>query len=202
MAGWEKYAYLAGTWALWCGLHSLLLWEPLRQRLEKALGFRASVYRLHFSLLALLSLAPVAYYTRQSGGLTGFFWPWPWLGLQAPLWLAGLALFGWALISFQRGGVDLAGWQGAVAGSDRTPHLVTGGAYGLVRHPMHLAALIMIWARHLTTADLIINSVLTAYLFLGGIHEERRLYRMFGAAYQEYARRVPYLVPRLKLGSG
>jgi protein-S-isoprenylcysteine O-methyltransferase Ste14 len=40
-----------------------------------------------------------------------------------------------------------------------------------------------------------LNLGVTLYIYLGSIHEERRLVREFGRAYQEYQRQVPRLLP-------
>ena len=181
------------AWALWAGVHSLLLQRRVRGRLEAVLGLRMAVYRLLYSLFSLVTVLPVVMYIWWLGGIWPFFWPGPWLYLQALLLALGLGLLEWAEHSFRQGGQDLFGWQEAAGGHDKTPALVASGAYAHLRHPMHVAGLILIWSRSLGPADLVTNLVLSAYLILGTWHEERRLRRFFGPAYHEYARRVGLL---------
>ncbi|KMY68284.1 hypothetical protein AAU61_00815 [Desulfocarbo indianensis] len=187
----QQLLWLGLLYAGWAALHSLLLWEPLRGRLESALSLSRNAYRAYYSLLALVSLVVLSWWTCRLGGLWPFFWPWPWLALQAVLWALSLALGGWAWLSFRKGGLDLMGWQGGAAGHHEPPHLVTGGAYAWSRHPMYLASLVWLWARYVSAPDLVVNGVLSLYLFLGAWHEETRLRRAFGGQYRAYARRVP-----------
>ena len=71
----------------------------------------------------------------------------------------------------------------------------TGGILGLVRHPWYLAMLLLLWARNLQTADLVVNTVLMLYLVGGTVLEERKLVAAFGAEYRAYQQRVSMLVP-------
>jgi len=187
----EQLLALAAVWALWCLLHSLPLWEPLRRRLEARLGVSPRRYRGLYSIFSLLSLAPVMVYYHHLDGVGPFLWPWPWWVPQAVLWLLAAALMLWADRSFKRVGFDLMGLGGA--GTESEPPLVTSGAYARLRHPMHLAGLVMLWARSLGAADVVTNLVLSAYLVLGCFIEESRLKRRFGRRYRDYARRVPIL---------
>ena len=135
-------------------------------------------------------------YLHLLGGARAYFWPRPWVWAQLALVALALAIFLWASRSFSRGGVDLFGWRQARHSQEPGPHLVESGVYAHLRHPMHVAGVILLWARGLGPADLLTSLVLTAYLALGTWHEERRLRRQFGQAYREYADRVP-IIPGL-----
>jgi methanethiol S-methyltransferase len=185
---------LALTWAAWAGLHSLLLWEPLRGRLQKTLGWSGTFYRACYSGLALATIVLVCWYASSLGAFYSIFWPWPWLLIQVALWTIATVIMLWAWLSFKKGGVDLMGWEDAATHHYEPPHLVTGGAYGWSRHPMYLASGIVLWTRALTPADLITNAVLTIYLVLGSWHEERRMQRAFGNEWDEYADKVPIFI--------
>ena len=189
----DQLAVLALLWALWACPHSLLLQEGLRARLQAALGLRPAVYRLLYSLFSIISILPVLMYLHILGGVRPYFWPVPWLALQAALVLAALGIFGWASGSFSRGGVDLFGWRQAMSAREPEPRLVEAGVYAHLRHPMHLAGVILLWARGLGPADLATSLLLTLYIVLGTRHEERRLRRQFGQAYVDYAARVPVI---------
>jgi protein-S-isoprenylcysteine O-methyltransferase Ste14 len=195
-----RFLYLALAWAAWAALHSLLLWEPLRGRLQKALGWSGAFYRACYSGLALLTVLPVAWWTYHLGGITPFFWPLPWLLVQALLWALALAVMWWAWRSFKKGGVDLMGWEDAASHHHEPPHLVTGGAYAWSRHPMYLASAILLWARSLAAPDLAANLVLSIYLVLGAWHEEHRLRRAFGRKWDRYTGRVSILGSKRPLG--
>jgi len=77
--------------------------------------------------------------------------------------------------------------------SFRTPSL-----YRLVRHPMQLGVVIVLFATpQMTAGHLLFAVAMTAYILIGLMFEERALVRAFGARYRAYQKCVPMLVPRL-----
>jgi protein-S-isoprenylcysteine O-methyltransferase Ste14 len=183
---------------MWCGLHSLLLSGFLRSRLERTLKLTAAQYRLAYSALSLITLYPVVAYSKVLGALSPLFGPPPWLWPQLLVWAAAAGLLLWSSWDFSRSGFDLMGLKAAFSQRRDKHQLITTGAYAHMRHPMHLAALAVVWVRPLRgPADLLISGLLTAYIALGTWHEEARLRRQFGQEYREYARRVS-LVPFLR----
>ena len=57
--------------------------------------------------------------------------------------------------------------------------------------------MMLVWAdyRSLTAATLITNVILTVYLVVGTILEERKLVIELGEEYREYQQQVPMLLP-------
>jgi protein-S-isoprenylcysteine O-methyltransferase Ste14 len=77
--------------------------------------------------------------------------------------------------------------------------LVMTGVYGIVRHPLYLAGIIIFTFNPRITANGLTVTVLADVYFLFGVFmEERRLAGLFGEQYREYRRRVPMMIPRLK----
>ena len=142
-----QLAILALVWAAWCGLHSLLLADFLRPRLQRIFRLGSGQYRLLYSLFSLITFYPVANYSLSLGGLLPFFWPRPWLWPQVVLlgWAGFLLL--WSAWSFFRGGFDLFGLSDALSRQPRPHQLITSGTYAYLRHPMNLATMIVVWAR-------------------------------------------------------
>ena len=69
------------------------------------------------------------------------------------------------------------------------------GPYGLVRHPIYLGWMLMVWATPFLTPDRFWFAVLsTAYLIVAIPIEERGLVAQFGADYAAYRRRVRWRV--------
>lgn len=70
------------------------------------------------------------------------------------------------------------------------------GPYRLVRHPLYLATLLMIWScPNFTTDRLLHNIIWTAWIVVGTILEEINLKNAFGEDYTKYQKKVPMLIP-------
>ena len=70
--------------------------------------------------------------------------------------------------------------------------------YRNVRHPLYIGWAIAFWATPtMTVGHLLFAGVLTGYMALAAIVEERDLVAYFGRSYEEYRRRVPMFVPKL-----
>jgi len=93
---------------------------------------------------------------------------------------------------------ELAGtrpFMGPQAGA--TGELKAHGPYGLVRHPIYLAWLFLVWTpTTMNGTRLVFAAISTAYLVIAIPMEERSLHRSIGPAYAAYATRVRWrLVP-------
>jgi hypothetical protein len=72
-----------------------------------------------------------------------------------------------------------------------SPTLHADGLYAIVRHPVYLAWVLMVWPTpQMTGTRLLFAALSTTYLVLAIPLEERALAREFGPAYQDYARVV------------
>jgi protein-S-isoprenylcysteine O-methyltransferase Ste14 len=71
----------------------------------------------------------------------------------------------------------------------------SSGVLGIVRHPWYLAVFILLWARDFNLAGFTINVILSAYLLIGTLLEERKLVLEFGEKYKAFQRQVPMLIP-------
>lgn len=183
-------------------LHSLLAGQRLKQFFRSRLGERAyyGVYRVGYNLFAAVSLLPVIWAT--------YFLPapiiWTTEGIIRPalLCVQGVGLAG-LLVSLLQ--IDLGrflGWSQLRAYLSRQPlplppeALQQGGVYALVRHPLYLFSLMVIWPMPvMTDAILMFNIGATLYFVLGSLLEEKRLIAAFGPVYADYQRRVPWLIP-------
>ena len=45
---------------------------------------------------------------------------------------------------------------------------------------------------------LVFNVLATVYFYIGALHEERSLKEEFGPEYEDYRKRVPMILPRLR----
>src|SRR5690606_10448713 len=120
--------------------------------------------------------------------------------------LYSLYAFGWALVLFTTfliNHFDLFGLRQVwlFLRGERSTELkfVTPGPYKHVRHPLYVGWLIVFWATpHMSAAHLVFAIATTAYIFIGIFLEERDLVAAHGADYENYRKRVPMIVPRLR----
>lgn len=117
-----------------------------------------------------------------------------WLAL--PLWLIGAAILLWSFWNF------LAQGRGTPAPIDPPKELVAVGFYRYIRNPMYVGVLAVILGHFLWFGYwwLLIYAaiVFTAFHAFVTMYEEPTLRRKFGTAYEEYCKRVPRWLPRLK----
>jgi protein-S-isoprenylcysteine O-methyltransferase Ste14 len=76
--------------------------------------------------------------------------------------------------------------------------LVTTGVYGMVRHPLYVAGIIVVSFSPIITVNGLTVTVLADLYFLFGMFiEERRFLTIFGGSYRDYLQKVPRIFPRL-----
>ena len=88
-----------------------------------------------------------------------------------------------------------------VAETHRTDKIVTTGVYSIVRHPQHLGALLAhVGISFLFSAgySLLFTPLMVVLIYLISRKEEEELVREFGKEYEDYKKRVPMLMPKLK----
>jgi len=73
----------------------------------------------------------------------------------------------------------------------------TSGILSLTRHPWYLAAIIFIWISYqeMYVSTLIVNILLTGYLVIGTVLEEKKLIIELGDSYRDYQRKVSMFFP-------
>jgi len=107
-------------------------------------------------------------------------------GIVFTLWSAG-ALDGLALAGIRQLESPLP-----LSGVEQTSvTLQHTGPYGVVRHPIYLGWLLIVWpAPAMTPSHAVFAAISTAYLIVATVYEERSLHETFGPAYADYARKV------------
>ena len=178
--------------------HSLFARAPLRVRIARAVSphVERAVYVWIASIAFLLLCAVWAPFGRPFWDVDG--------GARVSLRMAQLA---GAAITLRAAAVldalSLAGLRQLHAPlpasgiePSSTPPRQTG-LYGLVRHPIYLGWLLIVWpAPTMTPAHLLFAGLSTIYLVVAIVFEERGLHATFGPAYADYMRRVPHkLIP-------
>jgi protein-S-isoprenylcysteine O-methyltransferase Ste14 len=122
--------------------------------------------------------------------------PAPWrvavASVGAALMMAAFALMAWSFLSWR----NIFFGHGVMDGQQ----LVTSGVYGVVRHPVYLAALLVWLALAVGFASVFAVAGLFIYVpayvaYIRG--EEQMMHEEFGAEYETYCRSVPMLLARL-----
>jgi protein-S-isoprenylcysteine O-methyltransferase Ste14 len=139
------------------------------------------------------------------------FWQWRPIGI--PIWsvenavgraaLRTLFAAGWATVltvTFLINHFDLFGlrqvWLSLVGRPYTRVSFRTPLPYRFVRHPLYFGFLLAFWMTPtMTLAHLVFALATTAYIVLAIQFEERDLVAEHGAAYEEYRRSVPMLLP-------
>lgn len=185
-------------WLLWCFLHSYLISARARTWVETRGGWRQGVYRLGYVLFSALSLLPLLWVTNSLPQQP--LPPLPgWVrAIQYLLLLYAVIMFwgGWRVYDL-RSFLGLRQWQDYLAGNQSVrPEFKQTGILRTVRHPWYSGGIALIWAMPgLTDVTLAIRLLLSAYLIVGTVLEERKLTILLGEPYQIYCRKVPMLFP-------
>ncbi len=194
------YLLLASLWIVWCVVHSGMISITATEFFKRRLGSNYRFYRVFYNSVAVATIIPVLLYARSLHEHVLFRWEGYLIVFQVLLLtLAGLlALAGARHYDM----LQLLGLRQIMTGASHgvlseSGKLDTSGILAVTRHPWYLAAIILIWAdyRSLTMATLITNVILTVYLVVGTILEERKLVIELGEEYRQYQRQVPMLLP-------
>ena len=203
--------------ALWATVHSLLASKQAKDLVRRTAGprYRDGLYRVAYNAQSVLTLAWVArwFLRLPDRELYRARPPWSWLFRAGQVASLGVLFSGIRVIGL----LDFAGLttlRGFIAGRPLRPEpeaqgppigadgeMVAAGAFRFTRHPGNLGALgfFMLFPR-MTANRAVLAALVALYVILGSAHEEYRLRAAYGAPFERYRRKVPFLVPRLPRG--
>lgn len=185
--------------ALYGILHSILASRRFKGFVERQVG-RARFqryYRLFFAAAGGVTFLPSLAFTALLPDQVIYAIPTPWRVFT--MLVQAAALVGLAVGVMQTGALVFLGISQAINGP-APEKLVTGGLYRWVRHPLYTCSLLFLWLAPVMTWNLLaLNLGVTAYLWIGGIFEERKLAAQYGAEYEEYRKRTPRIIPGIKI---
>ena len=193
---WESLLVDAGLLLLFAVQHSVMPRPGFKRRLARVLPVEAE--RSTFVLVSALLLGLLFWQWRPLPGEIWTVSDQPWVAL---LWT--LYALGWVVVvaaTFMVDHWDFTGLRQArwdPAGGPYTgPGFSERWLYAWIRHPLMLGLLVAFWATpRMTVGHLLFAVASTGYIAVGVRLEERDLRRTLGAAYDEYADRVPAVVP-------
>ena len=184
-------------WVFYYALHSVLASFTIKRAFERWLGRRYRYYRLAYTIIAAVGLVAILIY-QYSIDTTILWEP------RAVTYLAGgiLAVTGIIIMAIcvKKYFYQLSGVQ-SVCEADPTGALRTDGIHQRMRHPLYAGTLLFVWGLFFVFPfinNLIAVILLTTYVYIGIILEERKLVLIYGEQYKSYRRHVPMLIPRLK----
>ena len=195
--------FLGLLWILWCSLHSLLIARSLTSCLQRFLPGWYRFYRLFYNFTAAITVVPLLFMTWEVRGETVFAWQGCWQILRFLLLLsAGVFFWGGARRYDMGSFLGLRQINSGVSSLllSETVEFSTTGVFGLTRHPWYLGSLLLIWSilPGYSSTDLLVSAILSVYLVVGTLLEERKLLAEYGEAYRRYQRQVPMLLPWIR----
>ncbi len=195
-----KYTALIILWIVWCAIHSGMISLTFKEYLKNRFGSYYKFFRLFYNLVSLITLIPLILYSQSLKGPVLFRWE----GYMAFVQFFLLAI---AITLFIAGGLkydmlQFFGFRQIKSGKSHSSlsesgEIDTSGILSFTRHPWYLAAIIFIWVdyREMYISTLIVNILLTIYLVIGTVLEERKLILELGDSYRDYIDRVSMLFP-------
>jgi protein-S-isoprenylcysteine O-methyltransferase Ste14 len=193
-----EYLILSLLIIAWCVVHSTMISVSATEYIKKRLGPKFCFYRLFFNLIATLSLIPVVLFAYSIRTQAIFHW-------DGYMRIGQVILLGFAGLLFFLGGrhydpLQLIGIKQIREGTSNkvltdTGELDISGVLGITRHPWYLATILLIWARQMDASAIFANVILTIYVIVGTLLEEKKLTREFGEKYEAYQQRVSMLIP-------
>ena len=197
-----RYLFICGLWTAYCILHSFLISITFTKFISRILKKYYAFYRLFYVLSALILLILLIDYTSPYDNEIIVSYIFPWSIIRYALMYGSLLLFFWVFF-FNYDSLSFFGIRQILnSGKELTINpagtIKKKGLLGVIRHPMYLALIIFLWSTIFTLMDLLINTLLTIYVIIGTILEEKKLVLEFGETYIKYPHEVPMLVPFTK----
>lgn len=186
--------------ALWGVIHSILASHFFKDMVRGMVGKQGMrFYRFGYNVFSVVSFAPILYLMWILPDQLLYQVPVPWKYIMFAG--QGLAVAFLLIALLQTDTLSFIGLKQFFVEEEEAGQLVTRGLYRVVRHPLYTFSLLFLWL----TPTMSVNSLTlylgaTLYILVGAYFEERKLLRDFGAAYADYKRKTPMLIPGLRFG--
>jgi len=181
-------------------MHSFLISPFMTVYIKKRLPGYQHWSRIFYNSFSLITLIPPVYCMKVIDSDQVFRW-------EGLMQIPRFGLFLLALILFREGSkkYDLGFFLGIKQlQSGRSNILLNGdglfepmGIFGIIRHPWYTGSLLLIWSvlSVYTTATMITAIILSVYLVMGTLLEERKILMEYGESYRFYQQHVSMLFP-------
>ena len=195
-----KYFILIVLWIFWCIFHSLLISSATTSVMQRKLADRYRYYRLAYNCLAVVTLLPLVVYGNTLKGEPLLSWSGVMVIVQVLLLLSALYLFFAGAIKYDfdqfLGTAQIrAGHSSTILTGDG--RLDVSGIHQVTRHPWYFGGLLILWSYQtgIDLQSLLTNIILSFYLIIGAMLEEKKLLKLFGEEYSRYKENVSMLFP-------
>jgi protein-S-isoprenylcysteine O-methyltransferase Ste14 len=197
-----NYLLTAVLWTGYVSLHSFLISIRFTNLMTRLLKDYYAFYRLFYVLISLVLLIPLINYTSQLDDKIIITYEPPVSYIRYILISGSLLMFFWAFF-FNYDSLSFWGIRQILNFRKEKKVNPSGGIkrnglLGIMRHPMYFALIIYLWCQTFRVIDIVTNSLLTVYVIIGTILEEKKLVLEFGEAYIKYQQEVPMLIPFTK----
>ncbi len=199
------FAITALTMSAYGFIHSCLASTSLKQFIRQLVGEQRyyGLYRVSYNFFAIVSLSPILGLIILRPG--NILWQVSGLGQLLFLLIQGVGCIGMIVSLFQINLSYFIGLSQMTAYFQGQPlplppeSLQFRGVYQLVRHPLYLFSLLVIWPMGVMSESLLaFNIAPTLYFVIGSIFEERKLAATYGEPYLTYQKTTPSIIPFLK----
>lgn len=196
----KNYILLAVFWALFFMLHSLLADDWLKNLVRKKFNNYYKFYRLGFNFVSVILFLIIVFFQFSLEKLY-IFKPTIFTFSVGLLFIvSGIIAMFFSLKSFNT--KEFIGIQQLkkLNHKSNVTYLSKKGFYGLVRHPLYFATILLILGVLVylpTYANAIFFLVVIVYLPIGIYLEEKKLIKEFGDEYKQYQKEVKSVIPYL-----
>jgi protein-S-isoprenylcysteine O-methyltransferase Ste14 len=191
---------LCFLWISWCIMHSVLIDTTVHGFIKKHAPGLTRYYRLLYNGLSLVTIIPLLIITGMAEGQVIVRWEGYAMAVRVLLLAAALLLF--------QGGAkkyDLQYFLGVKQLRTGEEHLLLSdteefnetGVFGITRHPWYLGSLLLLWSilPGYSLPVFLTACILSMYLVVGTMLEERKIIARYGDSYRRYQQRVSMLFP-------
>jgi len=197
-----EYIVTPSLWIGYCALHSYLISIGFTNLMRRTFRSYYAFYRLFYVMISLILLVPVIKYTGQVDTKVIITYGYSLSIIRYACIAGSLAIFFHAFF-FSYSSLSFIGIR-QILNFKKTPDkdssidITQNGLLGIIRHPMYFATLVLLWCGTCRVMDIIINAILTIYVIIGTMLEERKLVLEYGDKYVKYQQAVPMLIPFTK----
>lgn len=191
-------ALLIFFWTLYYVIHSVLAASPVKLFFERKLGKYFRYYRLAYSVFATITLLALLLYQYSFDSPLLNSWVVVKYGAFMFLVLPGAVIMTLAIKKYF---LLLSGVRSLF---EPTPpvELKVEGIHRFTRHPLYGGTILFVWGLFFIfpmLSNLVACVLLTLYVLVGIVFEEKKLNREFGEKYEKYKMDVPMLIPGFKM---